>query len=135
MATLTTQHLHEFSSKIYKIVAVIGAHSLNCVRGSPAITGKIDKTAIKIRVVSFARQEMRFDLDKVPLDVSPPVLVDADRDPQASLEYFVYYETISQLLSFILKEMNRCIDNRSIPARSDMNRIVILTSADRLGRV
>ena len=124
MTAPTTYHLHEFAMRVYKIVAMIAAHSVQCVRSSPAITGKIDKTAIKIRVANYARAESRIDLDKSPLEFSPPVLCDKDLDPQSTLEYFVYYETIAQLNAFICKELQTMIDAHAIPARQDINRVV-----------
>lgn len=125
MATVTTFHLSEFTTKVIKVIALLGAHSLQCIRNSPAITGKPDINAVKARVVAWGKQECRIDFDKYPIEISPMQLNDIDLDPSSAAEYQVYFRVITHLISFITNELYLLIKSGNVPARTNMNRVVM----------
>lgn len=121
-----TLYLDGFSSRVVKVVALLGAHALTCVRSSPAVTGQIDPKVIKSRVVAWAKREVAgIDIDKYPQEMSPVQLQDTDQDQAVAHEYLIYYKYITKLLAFITQALHEAVSKQQIPQHRNMNRVVL----------
>ena len=124
-ALIPIYHLDGFTTRVIKVVALLGAHALMCVRSSPAITGPVDEKAIKARVVAWARRELSgIDLDKYPNEMTPVQLQDFDQDPAIAHEYLLYYKIITKLLAFIMRQLQEMVTKQQIPQHRQLGRVV-----------